>query len=87
MPSAEEVSELLDALLRKVPRRGEIDTREAVKALTDRTLSDTAFVVREGARLAARSGKEALDAESLRAALAALPPIEPQKRPIGFVHS
>ncbi len=87
MPTTEEITELLDALLRKVPRRGEIDTREAVSALTDRTLSDTAFVVREGARLAARSGKKALDAESLRAALAALPPLDPQKRPIGFVRS
>lgn len=86
MPSADEVAELLAALLRKVPTQGEIDTGEVVKALAGRALSDAAFVVREGARLAARAGKDALDAKSLRAALAALPTLEPEKRPIGFIH-
>ena len=86
MPTEVEVSELLDASLQKVPIQGEIDTRDVVKALTGRALSDTAFVVREAARLAARTGKNALDAECLRAALAALPPLEPERRPIGFIH-
>ena len=87
MPTQGEVSELLEASLRKVPTEDEIDTRDVVKALTGRALSDTAFVVREAARLAARAGKDALDSESLRTALAALPPLEPERRPIGFVHS
>ena len=86
LPTEEEVSELLEASLQKVPTRGEIDTRDVVKALSGRALSDTAFVVREAARLAARAGKDALDADTLRAALAALPPLEPERRPIGFIH-
>ena len=85
MPSAAEVSDLIDSLLRKVPVKGEIDTQEVVNALTSRALSDTAFVVREAARLAARAGKNTLDEDSLQAALASLPPSEPKKRPIGFI--
>ena len=85
MPSALEVSDLVESLLARVPVEGEIDNDEVVKSLTGRALSDTAFVVREAARLAARAGKSALDGESLRQALGNLPPTDPKKRPIGFV--
>ena len=87
MPSAEEVSELLEALLLKVPRQGEFDTSEVIEGLGGRALSDTAFVVRESARLAARAGKKAVDAQSLRAALAALPPLKREKHAVGFGHN
>ena len=85
MPSATEVSDLIESLLAKVPVKGEIDTREAVMALTKRALSDAAHVVREAARLAGRAGKRSVDAESLRQAVASLPPAERKKRPIGFI--
>lgn len=85
MPSAAEVSELVESLLAKVPVEGEIDSEEAVKLLTGRALSDTAFVIREAARLAARAGKSALDGESLRQALGNLPLVDQKKRSIGFV--
>ena len=85
MPSSTEVSALMDSLLEKVLVQGVVNTKEAVEALTGRALSDTAFVVREAARLAARAGKNALDDESLRSALASLPPAEPKKRSIGFI--
>ena len=85
MPSATEVSDLIDSLLEKVPVKDVIDTKEVVKALTGRALSDTAFVVREAARLAARAGKNTLNDDSLRKALANLPPVEPKKRSIGFI--
>ena len=52
-------------------------------------LSDVSFVVREGARLAARSGKERLDQTSLLSALRSSPAREREggetKRRIGFV--
>lgn len=83
MPSVAEVSELLDELLRTVPTDGDIDIRDAVMSLEGRPLSDVVFVVREGARLAARDGKRILDANRLYAALASLPPAE-STSPIGF---
>lgn len=86
MPSAEEVGELLESLLRKVPVDEGLELETVREALTGRALSDTGFVVREAARLAARSGKTAVDSESLRAALSSLPAQGPEKRPIGFVH-
>ena len=85
MPSASEVLEVIDTLLKKVPVQDVIDTKQVVAALTGRALSDTAFVIREAARLAARAGKDALDKESLRLALDYLPPTEPKKRSIGFI--
>ena len=85
MPSAPEVSDLVESLLAKVPVEREIDYEDTVKSLTGRPLSDSAFVIREAARLAARAGKGALDSESLQQALSSLPPTEPKKRPIGFV--
>lgn len=84
MPSASEVSELIDSLLAKLPVHGVIDREVVVEALTGRALSDTAFVVREAARLAVRAGKSALDEESLKSALASLPPIVGKARRIGF---
>ena len=86
MPSGEEVGELLESLLGKVPVEEGLELATVRDALTERALSDTGFVVREAARLAARSGKSAVDSESLRAALASLPVQEAEKRPIGFVH-
>lgn len=86
MPSADEVSELLDEMLQRVPTHGTIDTRDAVRALTGRPLSDVAFVVREGARLAARAGKRVMDANQLRVALSSLPAVE-STSPIGFGRS
>jgi len=85
MPSAEEVSGLVESLLQKVPVEGELGTDEVVRSLTGRALSDAAFVVREAARLAARAGKSVLDEASLRAALASLPPQEAKKQQMGFI--
>ena len=84
MPSAVEVAELVDALLATVPIAGEVDRNALVTPLAGRALSDTAFVIREAARLAARAGKCAVDDELLQQALASLPPTTPQQKPTGL---
>lgn len=84
MPSAVEVAELMDALLATVPIAGEVDRSAMVTPLTGRALSDTAFVIREAARLAARAGKCAVDDELLQQALISLPPTAPKQQPMGF---
>ena len=84
-----EVQSLLDKLLSSLPKESDMDSKPLAKELAGRPLSDVSFVVREGARLAARSGKEKLDQASLLAALRASPAREREggdtKRRIGFV--
>lgn len=85
MPSAEEIRDLINSLLAKIPTEGEINIGDAVKLLSNRALSDTVFIVREAARLAARAGKSALDDDSLRKALAHLSPADSKKQLFGFI--
>lgn len=73
MPSETEVSALLKSLLSKLPYADDIDLGPLIAKLTGRALSDSAFVMREAARLSARSGKTQLDQQSLDSALASLP--------------
>lgn len=84
-----EVQSLLDKLLASLPKESEVDAKPLAQELAGRPLSDVAFVVREGARLAARSGKERLDQESLLAALRTAPARNREggesKRQIGFI--
>ena len=67
--SEAEVLALLEKLLSSLPKDKDVDAVPFAKELAGRPLSDVAFVVREGARLAARSGKDRLDQASLFAAL------------------
>lgn len=88
--SETEVKSLLDKLLSTLPTESDVDSKPLAKALAGRPLSDVSFVVREGARLAARSGKDRLDQASLLAALNSSPAREREgggetKRRIGFV--
>jgi SpoVK/Ycf46/Vps4 family AAA+-type ATPase len=85
MPSREEVASLVDSLLSKLPRAEHLNMDKIFDALTGRALSDSAFVMREAARLAAKSGKTKLDQESIEAALNSLPKDQEKKsRRIGF---
>jgi cell division protease FtsH len=83
-----EVRSLLEELLLSLPKENDIDPTPLAGELAGRPLSDVAFVVREGARLAARAGRDRLDHQSLLAAMQAAPAREREgsaKRPIGFV--
>lgn len=86
--SEDEVRSLLDKLLSNLPKGNDVDSLPLAKQLAGRPLSDVAFVVREGARLAARSGKSRLDQNSLLAALNSAPARDREggaKRRIGFI--
>jgi hypothetical protein len=87
MPTTEEVAALLDHLVAEIPKAGDLQLASFSSRLAGRPLSDVAFVIREGARLAARAGKEALDTDSLEQALLQAPvrSQEPERRKIGFV--
>lgn len=86
--SETEVLSLLEKLLSSLPKDKDVDAVPFAKELAGRPLSDVAFVVREGARLAARSGKDRLDQDSLLAALHSAPAREREgetQRSIGFI--
>ena len=83
-----EILSLLEKLLSLLPNDDDVDVGYFAKHLAGRPLSDVTFVVREGARLAARAGKERLDQESLLAALSSAPARDREggeQRRIGFV--
>ena len=67
--SADEVVALLDKLLNTLPKDDTVKAAPLAKRLAGRPLSDVAFVVREGARIAARSGATCLSQDFLLAAL------------------
>jgi cell division protease FtsH len=83
----EEMLALLRSLLEGLPVASDVELNGFASRLAGRPLSDAAFVVREGARLAAKQRKSEIDAASLAAALAAVPPRASgaTRNPIGFV--
>jgi cell division protease FtsH len=85
--TAEEIQALLSSLLSDLPKSEDLDIAALARKLADRPLSDVAYVVREGARLAARARKSRLDNECLAAALASTPARGPEASTsrIGFV--
>lgn len=84
MPSRVEVASLIDSLLNKLPKGEDLKMEKILDALTGKALSDSAFIIREAARLAAKAGKTQLDQESVDAALNCLPKHRENIR-IGFV--
>lgn len=86
--SESEILSLLQKLVADLPKDQDVDVGPLAKELAGRPLSDVSFVVREGARLAARSGRDRLNQESLVAALRTAPAREregAEKRRIGFI--
>lgn len=71
--SEEEVRSMLKKLLSTLPMDKTVDPAPMARKLAGRPLSDVAFVVREGARLSARAGKDRLGAEYLMEALDTAP--------------
>lgn len=85
--SAQEVLALLGKLLEELPQDGTVDPAPLAEELAGRPLSDVSFMVREGARLAAKSGADKLAQAHLLAAMDEAPSRtgdEPARR-IGFV--
>lgn len=86
MASEVEVRALLEKLVGDLPREDDVDVGVLASKLQGRPLSDVAFVVREGARLAARAGGDKLTQAALVQALSAAASRGGEKtRKIGFV--
>ena len=65
MASEEEICALLTKLISELPHADDVDAIPLSKSFAGRPLSDVTFMVREGARLAARAGIDAIDQNSL----------------------
>ena len=85
MPSDSEVASLLTKLLDERPCEADIDLNMAIDVLTGKPLSDIAFLIREAARLTAKSGKNKIDNGSIKEALSLVERKKDlPKGPIGF---
>ena len=87
MPSETETESLINSLLSDLPVSEDIQFDELINRLSNRPLSDTAFIIRESARLAAKFEKNMIDQESISRALDSLPQTEQksEKNTIGFI--
>lgn len=84
-PTELEVTAVIEHELAKRPKAEGLALGAYARALIGRPLSDAAFLVREAARLAARSGKDSVDQASLDEGLAAMTSgIPSDGRRIGF---
>lgn len=84
----QEVRGLINHLLQSLPTADDVDSELIAKELAGRPLSDVTFVIREGARLAAKAGRSSLDQASLLKALMSTPARDNQQKEsnrIGFV--
>lgn len=70
-PTEEEVLSLLGRLLASIPVEDDVRPGSYARDLAGRPLSDVAFVVREGARLAARDGRDRLNHRCMVSAIKA----------------
>ncbi len=85
--SADEVLALLNKLLETLPKDNTVDPTLLASKLAGRPLSDVTFIVREGARMAARAGEDRLSQEFLLTAFEGAPSRTEDRsvRRIGFV--
>ena len=84
-PSREELTELLDSLLKDVPKEKDIHPEAIAEKLEGRAISDAAFVAREAGRLAVVRRRQRVGQDLLEEACAALTgQTEQGRRRIGF---
>ncbi len=85
--STQEIESMLNNSFSKIATEDNICIKDFAKELSGRPLSDIAFFVKEGARLAARNGKDKLDNECLDKALESIQNKQNEKSPkkMGFI--
>ena len=84
MPSASEVQDVLESILKDLPTEGDLKLSRIADRLAQRPLSDVSFVVSEAGRLCVQKRIKAIDAGILEEACDKLAPGAKEKRRIGF---
>ena len=85
--STEEIKSMLTNSFEKIATEDNLDIKSFAVELSGKPLSDVAFFVKEGARIAAKNGKDKLDNESLDKALVSIlnKANEKSNRKMGFI--
>ena len=85
--STEEIESMLTNSFEKIATEDNLDIKSFAEELSCKPLSDVAFFVKEGARIAAKNGKDKLDNESLDKALVSIlnKGNEKSSRKMGFI--
>ena len=85
--SIEEIKSMLTNSFEKIATEDNLDIKSFAEELSGKPLSDVAFFVKEGARIAAKNGKDKLDNESLDKALVSIlnKANEKSNRKMGFI--
>ncbi len=85
--STEEIESMLTNSFEKIATEDNLDIKSFAVELSGKPLSDVAFFVKEGARIAAKNGKDKLDNESLDKALVSIlnKTNEKSSRKMGFI--
>lgn len=85
--STEEIESMLTNSFEKIATEDNLDIKSFAVELSGKPLSDVAFFVKEGARIAAKNGKDKLDNESLDKALVSIlnKANEKSNRKMGFI--
>ena len=85
--STEEIESMLTNSFEKIATEDNLDIKSFAEELSGKPLSDVAFFVKEGARIAAKNGKDKLDNESLDKALVSIlnKANEKSSRKMGFI--
>ena len=85
--STEEIESMLTNSFEKITTEDNLDIKSFAEELSCKPLSDVAFFVKEGARIAAKNGKDKLDNESLDKALVSIlnKGNEKSSRKMGFI--
>ena len=85
MPGKQEILAVLQSELEKVPHDNDIDIDKISEALIDHPMSDVSFVLREAARITAKSHKKTISSVAFDTVISALDKNnETEHRPIGF---
>ena len=84
MPSSDDVESLLKYLFGKLPLSNDVDIVDLAKKLAERPLSDSAFLVKEAGRLAAKKSMDHINSVVIENALEELLQDKDKVRKIGF---
>ena len=85
LPDIDDLKELIDVSLKKVPHDSKLDLTKLYKKLTNKPLSDVDYVLRQSAIYAAKDNKDYIDNACIDKALSEIPEQKSASPKVGFI--